>query len=433
VFNIQVGTAITLAIADGSQAEGELADVSYNDSWAHAKLSRRAKLEWLLGGEEQGRLAGHVSVDRGPLDDLRPTPFLNGELTSLSECFAFYRSGVQTKRDPFVYAVERPTLEARILEFSRGQAAANQPSFSGTDARPENIARAQAVDNERVVLTAYRPFDRRYLYAHPSFIDRPRPDLQGVWGVQNVGLYAMPSGTGAGPAVWCHGLLPDYHAFRGSYGGYAFPLWDRRPGHGPYNLQAELVSGLGAAYGAPVAPEAVFDAILSLLSATSYTTRFAEDLEDVFPHIPFPADRTVFDAAVRIGAEIRAVETFARPPNNSYLRVLARANSAPNGPLGTVEWAEGDISLCADGSGRINNIPEAVWEFAVSGYRVLPRWLASREGLAIGPTFIPELRDLVARIAELIDLFASADTILQSTVDNPLTRVALGLDSVVTS
>ncbi|HEY7901114.1 MAG TPA: hypothetical protein VIC25_08015 [Caulobacteraceae bacterium] len=88
------------------------------------------------------------------------------------------------------------------------------------------------------------------------------------------------------------------------------------------------------------------------------------------------------------------------------------------------------LPRCADGTGHISNIPAPVWEFAVSGYRLLPRWLAAREGQAIGPTLIPELRDVAARIAELIDLFAAADTILARTLDQPLSRAALGVDSV---
>jgi hypothetical protein len=232
----------------------------------------------------------------------------------------------------------------------------------------------------------------------------------------------MPSGTAAGPAVWCHGLLPDYHAFRGSYGGCAFPLFDRRSGQGPYNLKADLVEASGAAYGGTVAPEAVFDAILCLLSARSFTTRFAEDLEDTFPHIPFPSTRALFDEAALVGAEIRGVETFARAPRED--RTLARAETAPAGPLASIQWESGNILLCADGSGRISNIPAKVWDFAVSGYRVLPRCLAGREGLAIGPTFIPELRDVAARVAELIDLYEAGDSILQLTLDEPLSRAA---------
>ncbi len=98
VFNIQVGTAITLAIADGSKAPGALASVSYNDSWAHARLSRLAKFDWLEEGSGAGELPGAVPVDRGPLDDMRPTPFLNGALLSVPECFVFRLSGLQTKR-----------------------------------------------------------------------------------------------------------------------------------------------------------------------------------------------------------------------------------------------------------------------------------------------------------------------------------------------
>ena len=49
VFSIMVGTAITIAIADGSKAEGEMAEVHYLDSWTEGHFSRRAKLDWLTG------------------------------------------------------------------------------------------------------------------------------------------------------------------------------------------------------------------------------------------------------------------------------------------------------------------------------------------------------------------------------------------------
>ena len=84
--------------------------------------------------------------------------------------------------------------------------------------------------------------DRRWFYNDLDLLNRPGPLMQRVWGRQNAGLYALPSGTGAGPAVWCHGLLPDYHAFRGSYGGYVFPLYDRRPNINDPNISASLIS-----------------------------------------------------------------------------------------------------------------------------------------------------------------------------------------------
>lgn len=247
-------------------------------------------------------------------------------------------------------------------------------------------------------------------------------------GQVNVSLYAMPSGTGAGPAVWCHGLVPDYHAFRGSYGGYAFPLWDRRLGPNVTNLSPALIAALGAAYGVAVTPEQLFDAILCLLSATSYTRRFAEDLEDVFPHIPFPALHANFLDAARIGAEIRGLESFARPPAAAFMPrgFFHLASQTGDAPVEAVAYADGEIALCGGGAGRITGIPESVWSFAVSGYRVLPRWLEARIGLPADLGFVRELRDIGGRIAELIHWFDAADLVLDATLGDTLTRQELG-------
>jgi hypothetical protein len=61
VFDIQVGTAITIAIADGSR-QGEAAEVFYLDSWAEGHFARTAKLDWLARGAGDGRLANAVQV-----------------------------------------------------------------------------------------------------------------------------------------------------------------------------------------------------------------------------------------------------------------------------------------------------------------------------------------------------------------------------------
>lgn len=433
VFNILTGVAITLAIADGSKGEGKLARVDYVDAWEQERASRKSKLAWMLEGELEGTLQGAVEVNRGLLDDMRPVPFLNGSLISISEAFEFGSSGVETTRDHLAYGFDVEDLRRKVEAFNNlsGHAAEKEYAVSRKAAFP--AAHGKTWKPECVRQASYRPLDGRVGYDHPGFVDWPRPKLRQAWGSDNLALFAMPFGTSFGPAVWCHGLIPDRHAFRGSYGGYAFPLYDRRPGHGPHNLKSELVAALSDAYGSEVKPEAVFDAILALLSATSYTTRFAEDLEDVFPHIPFPADRSVFDAAAVVGADIRAVQTFARPPGEAFTKGIALAQTAPTGKLRPIEPRDLDgaaLTLCEDGSGMISPIPREVWDFAVSGYRVVPRWLAAREGLdAPAPDFIPQLRDLVGRVGELIDLNLRADSLLIQTLNDPLSRDSLGFAS----
>ena len=87
VFNIKVGTAITLAIADGSKAEAELADVFYSDSWAENLFSRYDKFERLRERSAAGTLPNPVPVRRGSLDDMRPESFQTGEWIGLREAY----------------------------------------------------------------------------------------------------------------------------------------------------------------------------------------------------------------------------------------------------------------------------------------------------------------------------------------------------------
>ncbi|PKQ10737.1 MAG: hypothetical protein CVT70_18040 [Alphaproteobacteria bacterium HGW-Alphaproteobacteria-1] len=430
VFNIQVGTAITIAIADGSRG-GQPAEIHYLDSWAEGHFSRRAKLDWLEGGAAAGLLPSSIPVVREALEDFRPQPFGNGEWPSLRECFDFAHSGVETKRDHLVYDISRAALTDRLQSFIAAPIAEARETFNEIGARTAAAARAVPVDQTLIQPASYRPFDTRFHYRHVVYNDRLRPDLQEVWGAQNIGLFALPSSTGAGPGVWCHGNLPDRHAFRGSYGGYAFPLHDRRPASAGPNVSVVLLEGLAAAYGVAVTPEGVFDAILCLLSAQSYSLRFAEDLEDVFPHVPFPADHAVFVRAVQLGARIRAIQTFdpAHPPARCADPAFVRLATAPTPGGGLAPSApEGDrMTLCADGSGQVEGLPAALWAFEVSGYPVLQRWLEGRVDHPVDLALFDAFRDICARVAEHIDLAAQADTILGEALGATLNRDVLGL------
>jgi hypothetical protein len=432
VFNIMVGTAITLAIADGSRA-GQQANVRYTDVWGVGLTSRVAKLAWLDEGADMGTRPGAIEVARGPLDDMRPGPFEDGAWPNLRDCFLHASSGLESKRDHVVYDTTRERLLSKLRHLFEEQNDEKKKEFNSTPMNSYEAAAAQGIDPSLLRMSAYRPLDSQWHYPHRRFNDRLRSDLTNMWGGSNLCLFALPNGTSAGPAVWCHALYPDRHAFRGSYGGYAFPLFDRRRDGDQVNLAPALLVGLAGAYGMSLQPQDVFDATLGLLSATSYTTLFAEDLEDVFPHVPFPGDYAVFRDAAAVGHEIRTVQTFLRPPGVAFLTPkLARIETTPSaGPLAAVEWQQGEIVLRADGSGRVSGIAEIIWRFQVSGYRLLPRWLAARQGQPVDAALIQSLRDVAGRIAELIHLFARADTVLARALSATLSRDSLGLGEPV--
>jgi Type ISP C-terminal specificity domain len=255
---------------------------------------------------------------------------------------------------------------------------------------------------------------------------------------QNPVKFGLEDGSGAGPAVWCHGLKPDQHAFRGSYGGWVFPFRNHSAESSGHFLRPALLSGLAVVYGRPVTPLDAFDTILALLSATSYTTRFAFDLEDDFPHVPFPAEPDAFAAAARIGARIRELQSFAAPPAAEFR--VARLVGKASGPALDVPTPQrafaaaddlGTIALLSDRSLCIAEVRENVWCFSVSGYPVLYRWLRARKGeLLTGPSGASLLRaalDVAWRINELLFWFDEADRVLARALEAPLTRADLAL------
>lgn len=427
VFNIRVGVCITLAVATGTKEEGALASVKYFDAWSEGLQSRGQKLGWLLAHIDEGQIP-FVAIERSELENFRPIPFPDLQGLELHECFTFKMGGVQTARDELVYDSSADRLIERLNEFKLMAAEAAKRAFKPTRRRTVANAQNQTIARTHLMSIAFRPLDTRILYADHHFVEYMRGDLLDAWGESNLCLYAMPFGTGAGPAVWCHGRYPDYQSFS-ERGGYAFPLCDRRQGPMATNVSTALITSLSAAYGGAVQPQDAFDAILALLSARSYTRSFAKDLEDVFPHVAFPADVDVFRDAVRVGREIRAIETFARPPA-AQPQAFCRLASQPTGDVAPVEYQDGEIALCRDGSGRITGIPHEVWTFAVSGYRVLPRWIEGRVDLPADLALIRELRDVAARIAELIHRFDEADLVLEATLANSLTREELGFAPV---
>jgi hypothetical protein len=435
VFAIQAGVCITIATADGTKRQGAEASVRYADAWRHQAFSATEKgriLHQTSDGQETVRF---VPIERGGLEDFLPTPFAGLNWPSLNDSFSYRGYGVKTQHDDIAYAVSRAGLLAKLADF-RGKNDLEAARSLFKDSRKNKTEEAQRAqhDDSCIRQISFRPFDRRWLYHHVCFVDEMAKRPAAAWGDSNVALYALPSGTGAGPAVWVHGLIPDYHAFRGSYGGYAFPLHDRRAGPEAHNLNPDVLRGLEAAYARHIRPEDVFHAIAGLLSATSYTRRFAWDLEEAFPHIPFPADPAVFEEAARIGAEIAALESFARQPSAAFrtARLAGKATGVtlwvpPIGqaflPDGT---GNGAIPLQQDGSLRLAGVPERVFAFGVSGYRVLYRWLAARVGESLAEVQRDAL-DVAWRLTELMHWFDQADPVLEAAVAEPLGRGSLGL------
>ena len=231
--------------------------------------------------------------------------------------------------------------------------------------------------------------------------------------------------------------MPDQHAFN-NRGGWIFPLVNHDPSGAGHFLAPQLLQNLELAYRQPVTPSETFDAVLALLSATSYTTSYARDLEDDFPHVPFPADIARFERAARIGSRIRALEGFTDEPSGEFRMARIDGESAgaalkvpPPSRAFAGQDGRGAITLVEGTDFRIDNVSQRAWDFAVSGYQVLYKWLKAREGEptagAAGVALLRGALDVIARGEELIHCFGEADALLPRDESDTLTRAQLGL------
>lgn len=440
VFNIEVGVCILIADASGSG--GGEATIEYADVWRERAFGRDEKLSLARAVANGTVQLEYRPVDGAGIDTLRPAGFSSGsvdyrgtpasgmaEWPSLNELFAFRSNGIVTYRDKFSYAVTKDCLRTRIVRWLSLDQREAADEFKETRDRKAGPAHATKFDETAIQPVSYRPLDIRFLYNKREFIDFPKPDLQTAWGKKNMALFALDDGTGDGPAVWCHGLPPDQHAFSGR-GGWVFPFRNHTGEGTGYFLHPGLVPNMSSAYGAQIAPQEIFDAILALLSASSYTTRFAHDLEDAFPHVPFPANPDAFREAAALGARIRELQAFDAEPDERFRQ--ARLEGRAYSPLLDVPpprraFEEGAVFLLGDRSLRVVGVSNRAWKFAVSGYPVLRRWLYARKGETLDRHLQRALLDIIARIEELMHLFDEADGMFDTAAGAALTGTQLGL------
>lgn len=415
---VRVGIAVSLCIADGSRSEEDEAEIFYyGDTWG----SREEKATWL-----ESRQADLGNIKFQEIEGSGTDPFMPGlseqfrSWAPLDSLFRYKISGIQTKRDDLVVAPTRERLEHQIRAFLDAPTARQPELFHETRDKKAGEAAATSYQESMVKPYGYRPLDRQFLYDHPAFVEYNRArSLQAVWGDENLGLITLPSGHGAGPAAFLHSQVPDHHAFRGSYGGSVFALWDRRGGHEgqeilelerAHNFTASVLPALERAWGEEPRPEEVFAFIYAVLSAPSYTLEFRSDLRTEFPRIPFPRDSEVF----RRGADLGWTLVRIHGGEEGYPADGSLTLQSPPERLDTItlDYDAERIVWEEESDSYVGPVTRAAMDYSVSGYHVIPQWLARRRDVAFHHQLRTEMLDLIWRVERTMDLSEELDDLL---------------------
>ena len=233
---------------------------------------------------------------------------------------------------------------------------------------------------------AYRSFDRHYAYYDFRLGDRLRPTLYRLNGDKQVYFTTlMTEQFSHGPALVSTAHIPDLHCFNGRGGRDVIPLYRDSSGLKP-NIAGGLLDALASEYGAVPTAEDLAAYVYGLLAGQSYTKRFWHELETPGPHVPITKNHALFFEAARLGSKLIWLHTYAerfQGDGRSEIVPSGRAKLLKGIPDTPSDYPEkfdyiNSKSEIVVGEGRFGPVDPEVWEFEVSGMKVVQKWLGYR-------------------------------------------------------
>ncbi len=307
-------------------------------------------------------------------------------------------------------------------------------------------------DHQPIVELGWRSFDTQWSFDDPRLAKTDSPALWQSLSKNQVFLISPSTiRISRGPAATVSVGVPDLHSFRGSFGGKdVIPLYRDHSCQTP-NITNGLLEKLHRKLGHKVLPEDVVSYCFALIAHDGYAAKFQEPLDKSPVRVPITADTELFSQAVNLGRELLWLQTFAQRfhsedlPQGQIPKVdgLHWVTPVTNIPSTTKDIRYDEVNRelhIADGI--VSNVSPEVWNFEVSGYRVLEKWLGARTRKGVGrassknatpldrirPTdweddWNDDLLDLLRVLTRTLELGVQQKELLESIVSGELVSV----------
>lgn len=354
----------------------------------------------------------------------------------------------QQRWDKVVAAAGTPEQEALLNSSRDADVTKSYPSFLNPAkrlSRLDSLSAGSAPDGiERI---SFRSFDRQWAVADRRVIDMPRPSLWHVRSPRQVYFTTVGKQTLAGPAVIAHVHVPDLNATIGNNGGLCMPLFRDSAASIP-NLTPGLLETVSATLDVEIDAERFAAYLFGILGTEAYTAAYADEVASAGIRVPITADAGLFSQVADLGAELLWWATFAErfqptDTNGKPIKKLPYGTATNTVPVPATA-ADYPRAFSYDpatqrltvGGGVFERVTPEVWEFEVSGFKVVQSWLGYRMRKRAGKTSseLDKLRPgKWSYSQEFLELLAVVERFVarQSDAAGLLTKVVSG--SLVTS
>ncbi len=397
VFDIQTPVAIAVAARCGKLRANKPAHVRYT----RIEGTRKDKLQQL----KEIRSFADLKWEDCPSDwhtPFRPAGVGNYfDWPLLTDLFPWQHSGIEFKRT-WPIAPDKETLKRRWHALLNAKD--RSIAFRGSgDREVHGVYKIRLTEKASftpiaelpkdtrvppIIRYGFRSFDLQYIIADGRLISRPRAPLWQVFSKKQVYLTTLINHPlGNGPALTVASELTDRHHFRGSYGGKeVIPLF-RDPSSEEPNMSPNLLEVLSSTLGTKLTPQKFIAYVYCVLAQPAFTEEFANELGTRELRVPITKDLNLFNEVQEIGRKLLWLHTYGQRfvptgrtkgqvPNGNARCTKAVADEPTQYPE-SYEYNDTTRTLTV-GNGQFHPVAPEVWEFEVSGLKVVKSWLDYR-------------------------------------------------------
>jgi hypothetical protein len=401
VFAIQTPVAIAVAVRYGKADLDTPAKVHY----ARMEGTRDEKLKALDAIDDFASLTWEDCAKQWAASFLPSGQGGYFTWPIIRDLFPWQHSGSQLFRS-WPIAPDDRTLEARwraLLKASNRSEAFRESRDRQVDKACKPLLASQRQADPLASLTtkepcpeiaryAFRSFDRQYVLADSRVGDVMKPVLWEAAGdPSRSGQVFITSQLwqvlGNGPALTASTFVPDFHHFKGSYGGKdAIALYRDAAGK-EANILPRLLDVLAKAYGWKVTPEDFLAYIYAVLAQPAFTERYADELGTRELRVPLTKDPMLFRKVRDVGRKVLWLHTYGE----RYVPKGKKPGQVPRGKARSVKRVPSDAANYPEkywyndatktlhvGDGEFAPVVPHVYEFEVSGLKVVQSWLGYR-------------------------------------------------------
>ena len=313
----------------------------------------------------------------------------------LTHMFPWQHSGAQFKRS-WPIGETKSILKERLNRLASASSVEKPALFKETRDRHvkwqskknprTSILKATADElSGAIVPYAYRSFDLHYAIIDARLGDFLRPELIGTHGKRQI--YFSAFGTkvlGAGYAMTASAHIPDLDVFCGRGGKDVLPLYRDPDGKEP-NICTGLLEHISGVFGRNIGEVEFAAYVYAILCNQSYAKRFWNELEQPGTRIPLTQSVELFDEAMILGRELIWLHTYGERFGEEYGTQIPAGTAKCLKAVSTAagEYPEKfdydpDTGTLTLGDGEFGPVARDVYEFEVSGLKVVHSWLAYR-------------------------------------------------------